>query len=202
MRVHGKVGTARVVVAWDISTGDPVVPLPTTVSIPRVLGEPIEMLGYAPETSIAEKCITILERGITSTRWRDYVDIVALARQGIDPTCFWTRRELSRDTARSLFVPSRVQSLGMVRPHRPSGRHGAVRKPSRTCASRTWMTRCSRSSPSWTPCFPGGQELRVGQWRDRAALPEPSILLLLLLRRDGAARRHRLQPNAAAVATL
>ena len=45
MRVHGTVGTARVVLAWDISTGDPVVPLPTLVSIPRVLGEPIEMLG-------------------------------------------------------------------------------------------------------------------------------------------------------------
>lgn len=85
MRVHGAVGTARVVVAWDISTGDPVIPLPTMVSIPRVLGEPIELLGYAPETSIAEKGVTILERGITSTRWRDYVDIVQLAKQGIDP---------------------------------------------------------------------------------------------------------------------
>ncbi|HKJ11060.1 MAG TPA: nucleotidyl transferase AbiEii/AbiGii toxin family protein [Ornithinimicrobium sp.] len=79
MRVHGTVGTARLVVAWDISTGDPVVPLPKMVSIPRVLGEPIEILGYAPETSVAEKGITILERGITSTRWRDYVDIVQLA---------------------------------------------------------------------------------------------------------------------------
>ena len=85
MRVRGTVGTARVVVAWDISTGDPVVPLPAKVSIPRVLGKPIEMLGYAPETSVAEKGVTILERGITSTRWRDYVDIVALAKQGIDP---------------------------------------------------------------------------------------------------------------------
>ena len=28
--------------------------------------------------------MTILERGITSTRWRDYVDVVQLARQGID----------------------------------------------------------------------------------------------------------------------
>ena len=85
MRVHGTVGTARVVLAWDISTGDPVVPLPTLVSIPRVLGEPIEMLGYAPETLVAEKGVTILERGMTSTRWRDYVDIVALAQRGIDP---------------------------------------------------------------------------------------------------------------------
>jgi hypothetical protein len=28
--------------------------------------------------------VTILERGITSTRWRDYVDIVQLARRGVD----------------------------------------------------------------------------------------------------------------------
>lgn len=85
MRVHGTVGSARVVVAWDISTGDPLVPLPQTVSLPRVLGDPIEMLGYAPELSVAEKGVTILERGITSTRWRDYVDIVGLARNGLDP---------------------------------------------------------------------------------------------------------------------
>ncbi len=95
MRAHGTVGTARVVVAWDISTGDPVVPLPTRVSIPRVLGEPIKMLGYAPETSVAEKGVTILERGITSSRWRDYVDIVQLARRGIDP-------EVLLDSARAV----------------------------------------------------------------------------------------------------
>lgn len=52
--------------------------------IDRILGDPIELLGYAPETAIAEKGVTILERGITSTRWRDYVDIVQFARQGID----------------------------------------------------------------------------------------------------------------------
>ena len=34
---------------------------------------------------MAEKGVTILERGMTSTRWRDYVDIVALAQRGIDP---------------------------------------------------------------------------------------------------------------------
>ena len=86
VRVRGPVGTARVVVVWDISTGDPVVPRPKIVSVPRVLGEPIEMLGYAPETSVAEKGVTILERGIASTRWRDYVDIVQLAEQGLDGT--------------------------------------------------------------------------------------------------------------------
>ncbi len=59
-------------------------PAPGRVRIDRVLGDPIVLLGYTPETTIAEKGVTILERGITSTRWRDYVDIVQLARQGID----------------------------------------------------------------------------------------------------------------------
>jgi hypothetical protein len=61
------------------------VPPPRPVTIDRILGDPITLLGYAPETAIAEKGVTILERGITSTRWRDYVDIVQLAHHGIDP---------------------------------------------------------------------------------------------------------------------
>ena len=63
----------------------PIVPAPQRVSVPRVLGEPIQILGYAPETTVAEKGVTILERGTTSTRWRDYVDIVRLAEaHGLD----------------------------------------------------------------------------------------------------------------------
>lgn len=79
MRVDSHIGPQKVVVAWDISTGDPIVPAPRRVKVPRLLGGEIELLAYAPETTIAEKGITILERGITSTRWRDYVDIVQLA---------------------------------------------------------------------------------------------------------------------------
>ena len=84
VRVKATIGNWKGVVAWDVSTGDPVVPAPRRVSIGRILGDPIELLGYAPETTIAEKGVTILERGITSTRWRDYVDIVQLARRGFD----------------------------------------------------------------------------------------------------------------------
>lgn len=85
VRIGVSIGPWHGVAAWDVSTGDPIVPAPRRVQIDRVLGDPIELLGYAPETTIAEKGVTILERGITSTRWRDYVDIVQLARQGIDP---------------------------------------------------------------------------------------------------------------------
>ena len=85
MRIKAHIGPQQVTVAWDISTGDPIIPPPRTVTVPRLLGGPIEILGYAPETTVAEKGVTILERGITSTRWRDYVDIVQLAHeQGID----------------------------------------------------------------------------------------------------------------------
>lgn len=46
-------------------------------SCPR---QPGALLGYAPETIVAEKGVTILQRGATSTRWRDYVDIVQVAQ--------------------------------------------------------------------------------------------------------------------------
>lgn len=87
MRIECHIGPQKVVVAWDISAGDPIVPLPRPVKVPRVLGDDIEIHGYAPETSVAEKGVTILERGIASTRWRDYIDIVQLAdKHGLDET--------------------------------------------------------------------------------------------------------------------
>lgn len=84
VRVAVRIGPWLGTVVWDVSTGDPIVPAPRRVRIVRVLGDPIELLGFAAETIMAEKGVTILERGITSTRWRDYVDIVQLARQNLD----------------------------------------------------------------------------------------------------------------------
>lgn len=85
VRVTAEIGPWAGTAVWDVSTGDPMVPPPRLVTLDRVLGNPISLLGYAPETTIAEKAVTILERGIASTRWRDYVDIVQLAGHGIDP---------------------------------------------------------------------------------------------------------------------
>lgn len=85
VRVGASIGPWMGIAAWDVATGDPIVPAPRRVRIDRVLGDPIVLLGYAPETTI-EKGVTILERGITSTRWRDYVDIVQLARRASAPT--------------------------------------------------------------------------------------------------------------------
>lgn len=80
LRVKVYIATAVQTVAWDVSTGDPIVPQARMIEVPRVLGSPVKLLGYAPETILAEKGVTILQRGTTSTRWRDYVDIVAVGR--------------------------------------------------------------------------------------------------------------------------
>lgn len=84
VKIAAAIGTWTGSVNWDVSTGDPIVPAPRRIDLPRLFGDPIRLLGYAPETTIAEKGVTILERGRTSTRWRDYIDIVALAAQGIN----------------------------------------------------------------------------------------------------------------------
>ncbi|HEU0190857.1 MAG TPA: nucleotidyl transferase AbiEii/AbiGii toxin family protein [Mycobacterium sp.] len=115
LRIGASVGPWNGVAVWDVSTGDPIVPPPRHVTIDRFIGNPITILGYAPETTIAEKGVTILERGITSTRWRDYVDIVQLARAGIDSD------ELLR-SARAVAIHRRVnlQPVALIRHCRTS----------------------------------------------------------------------------------
>jgi len=50
------------------------------IQLPCLLGGHISIAGHPMETIIAEKSVTILQRGTTSTRWRDFVDIRHLAR--------------------------------------------------------------------------------------------------------------------------
>ncbi|HEY0217389.1 MAG TPA: nucleotidyl transferase AbiEii/AbiGii toxin family protein [Cellulomonas sp.] len=65
----------------DVSTGDPIWPEATTVRLPGLLGGHIELLGHPLPTVIAEKTVTVLQRGTQSTRWRDYVDVRELAQR-------------------------------------------------------------------------------------------------------------------------
>tara|TARA_R110002124_G_scaffold126756_3_gene286425 strand:- start:5411 stop:5689 length:279 start_codon:yes stop_codon:yes gene_type:complete len=67
-------------VKLDISTGDPMFPQAQRVTMPRILGGEFTLMGYALETVIAEKAVTILQRGVTSTGWRDYMGLRSLAR--------------------------------------------------------------------------------------------------------------------------
>lgn len=64
-----------------MNVGDPIVPGPTTVSVPRLLGgASIILSGYPLPMVHAEKIVTAVQRGVANTRWRDFGDIWTLSR--------------------------------------------------------------------------------------------------------------------------
>lgn len=71
--------TARLPFHVDVNVGDPITPGPQEVSVPRLLGGEILVLGYGVGMVHAEKIVTAITRGTTNTRWRDFVDIFLLA---------------------------------------------------------------------------------------------------------------------------
>lgn len=73
--------TARLPFHVDVNVGDPITPSPQPVSVSRLLGEEIVVLGYSISMVHAEKIVTAITHGTTNTRWRDFVDIYLLARR-------------------------------------------------------------------------------------------------------------------------
>ena len=60
----------------DLSTDDVITPSAIRYSYPLMFEDRnIELMTYTPETLLAEKIQTILARGITTTRMRDYYDV-------------------------------------------------------------------------------------------------------------------------------
>lgn len=79
--VDARIGKARLRFHVDVNIGDPIVPGPDVVSVPRLLGgDPIEVRGYPLHMVLAEKIVTAVQRGAANTRWRDFGDIWTLTR--------------------------------------------------------------------------------------------------------------------------
>lgn len=74
-----ELATARMVFHVDVNVGDPVIPSPRSVDVPRLNGGVVRLLGYPLTMVHAEKIITMLDRGETNTRWRDYADVYLLS---------------------------------------------------------------------------------------------------------------------------
>jgi hypothetical protein len=72
-------GRARISIKLDISTGDPIWPEPEQIELPSLLGGVVAMHGHPLVTVIAKKTITMLQRGTSSTRWRDLLDVAVLS---------------------------------------------------------------------------------------------------------------------------
>ena len=85
--IAGKLDRAKLRFHVDINIGDPLWPEPDLVELPQLLhAEPIPLRGYSAELVLAEKIITAIQRGTASTRWRDFVDIAALASVPLNTT--------------------------------------------------------------------------------------------------------------------
>lgn len=78
-KLPAAIGVARVVVALDLSFGDP--GEVEEIRYPEILGGAgIPLLAYPLERTLAEKIATMMERGELNTRDRDFADVWALSR--------------------------------------------------------------------------------------------------------------------------
>lgn len=81
LAVPAMVDRARTVLRADVNVGDPVTPAPAEVEYPGLLAGSFRLLGYPLASVLAEKIITMIDRGETTTRERDFADVVLLTRR-------------------------------------------------------------------------------------------------------------------------
>ena len=74
-----ELATARMTFHVDVNVGDPIVPHPRAVDLPRLRGGALRLMGYPLAMVHAEKIITMVERGEANTRWRDFADVYLLS---------------------------------------------------------------------------------------------------------------------------
>lgn len=83
VKLIGLIGRSENFIGLDISFGDPIWPAPQKIEVPRVLDKdesaPISILGYPLVMIVAEKVVTMIQRGEANTRWRDFADVLAIA---------------------------------------------------------------------------------------------------------------------------
>jgi predicted nucleotidyltransferase component of viral defense system len=87
--LDGTLSRATVRLHVDVNVGDPIWPEPQQVTLPRLLDGVLQVRGYPLEMVLAEKIATAIARGTANTRWRDFLDLYALAnRHRVSGTTF------------------------------------------------------------------------------------------------------------------
>lgn len=81
LAVPARLDRALAVLRVDVNVGDPVTPAPVEVDYPGLLEGSFSVLGYPLATVLAEKVVTMIDRGVATTRERDFADVVLLARR-------------------------------------------------------------------------------------------------------------------------
>jgi hypothetical protein len=78
--LNSSLATAEIQFHVDVNFGDPIWPKPQRIQVPLLLGGEITVNGYPIHMILAEKIVTAISRGVTNTRWRDFLDIVTLTQ--------------------------------------------------------------------------------------------------------------------------
>jgi predicted nucleotidyltransferase component of viral defense system len=81
IHVYGTLGKIRLSVQTDFAFGDIIIPEPVWIELPDLLGLGApRLLGYTPESAIAEKFQAMVALDLTNTRIKDFYDIWTLSR--------------------------------------------------------------------------------------------------------------------------
>lgn len=81
VRLTGQIGNARISIQIDIGFSDSPQPKPQRVNLPGLLDFPqLSMMGYRPESSIAEKLQAMVARDVLNSRMKDFADIWYFSR--------------------------------------------------------------------------------------------------------------------------
>jgi hypothetical protein len=110
VRFAAHLGTARIPMQIAIGFGDPVVPAPSPVKLPIILGLPTpELQGYSRESMVAEKVQVMVYLAEANSRMKDFYDVWWLAThfdfdgsllaQAIHETFQWRQTPFSLDPA-------------------------------------------------------------------------------------------------------
>ncbi len=81
LAVPARVDRAQAILRLDVNVGDPVTPGPVEIEYPGLLAGSFRLLGYPLATVLAEKIVTMIDRGEATTRERDFADVVLLIRR-------------------------------------------------------------------------------------------------------------------------
>ncbi len=141
------VDRAKVTLRIDVSVGDPVTPAPIDVDYPSLLDRSFVLRGYPIATVIAEKAVTLMERGETNTRERDVADIVVLAADIGRTTMNSPRR--SRPPRRT----ATRRSNRFVMPSESSARFASDHGRPSSSAPDSWAA-CPRTTPTHSTRWP------------------------------------------------
>ena len=117
IRVHLRANYApmSVPLTVDVTTGDRITPGPVAYEYPLLFGEgSVIVMSYTLETVLAEKLETLVSRGVTNTRPRDFYDVHVLWQLKKAECDLGTLSQAIKATCEKRESTARMQQWGLV----------------------------------------------------------------------------------------